>query len=781
MTDRVIINDEDLDLSKGSAIAITSQLNDLHELRDRQAARSNQFKAPATANNIRILENAGLVQSTTRIPYRRNDAKIIKNGVEVLSRGYAILDGVDKDFNITIYSALIDLMEALGDQRLSDLDFSLWDHTFDLDTVYNSRTNDDGYIYTVIDYNNDSTYLDNFYNQMLVNRNMPCFYVHTIIEKIFEQAGVTYDGAVFTNQKYLRMLLQLGTEDFNHPDAWSETYKMKAYNTIDQTVVGTDGIVGRFFQFPDDSVSGYDPAGIWSTYQYTKTSVIAKFKLHLDVVINSGSFDTEIRQGPGTVVYTFPTISGTGVYDLESPEQIIGFAANPTVFNPGQTLGSDSMTLKAGSYVEVEYVKTLLFGTDVNVSAIMPDMTQKEFLKAILAHIFVGIPSINPYTNVYTVKQFKEIVQDIPNSVDWSDKLHNEPDSWKLEYRIGSYAKKNHFKYSVDDDVEEGYADGYFSIDDETLPPETTILTLPFAPSDWVPRFQYAKIPMVQKWEDAEYTQIKLKPRIFLLDREAVAAAPILQYKDGVNVPKDLNDNVPYCHFIHPDLTENLGFDDSILADEYTELIDALARVKKLTAEFYLTANDINELDHYKPIYLWQFSSYFYLNKVINYKGEGLTKVELIRLGNGDVCVPTFGDELLVDNTFPDPNIAWGESGEDVSVSFTFGIPGVQKDNPGSWFGDLTQFPYETSPVGAFKTVLTVTGRTQGSCYVRVESTYGTVRTTNGTFTEILEWDGPMALFSIHMDADFDGTITYASCQAQLTCHDNDSDGNWSD
>ena len=49
-------------------------------------------------------------------------------------------------------------------------------------------------------------------------------------------------------------------------------------------------------------------------------------------------------------------------------------------------------------------------------------------------------------------------------------------------------------------------------------------------------------------------------------------------------------------------------------------------------AEFYLTALDVNEYDCYTPIYLQQYSSYFYINKIKNFIAGKITNDDLIKI-----------------------------------------------------------------------------------------------------------------------------------------------------
>ena len=64
----------------------------------------------------------------------------------------------------------------------------------------------------------------------------------------------------------------------------------------------------------------------------------------------------------------------------------------------------------------------------------------------------------------------------------------------------------------------------------------------------------------------------------------------------------------------------------------YGSLQSILRNAKILTLKFNLSIIDIANLDFYTPIYLGQYGSYFYINKINNYVLGQLTSVELIKI-----------------------------------------------------------------------------------------------------------------------------------------------------
>jgi hypothetical protein len=121
-------------------------------------------------------------------------------------------------------------------------------------------------------------------------------------------------------------------------------------------------------------------------------------------------------------------------------------------------------------------------------------------------------------------------------------------------------------------------------------------------------------------------------PRLLIDDMQPITdGLGDITYDDGTT--SATFSDAALCYFILTGKTFNAGFNNSMLPDNYTALTRVLNQSRKLTLLFKLTELDMYNLDHFIPVYLSQFAAYFYVNKVLNWTGEGLTKVELIRIG----------------------------------------------------------------------------------------------------------------------------------------------------
>ena len=154
----VYINDRLVDLDEvKSPIRLTYAINDLAELKDRQAYSTNSFKLPLTQNNLDICGYPNNPEIVGLQPYRKNTAKIVQGGVEVLVNGIAIITSSGDSISVQILSGLKGFFDTLGEKKLKDLDLSEWDHIWNLETVWQSQLNTEGFVYSVIDYGGLST------------------------------------------------------------------------------------------------------------------------------------------------------------------------------------------------------------------------------------------------------------------------------------------------------------------------------------------------------------------------------------------------------------------------------------------------------------------------------------------------------------------------------------------------------------------------------------------------------------------------------------------------
>ncbi len=293
---QLYLNDQLVDLSGDSPIALTFQINDLAEVKNQQGNTSNQFKIPLTQNNRTILGYADDISiettSSIQTPYTILSARIIQNGIEILPNAIAEINQVDDSTaSITILSGNVDFFDALGGQIAdmgdstsqwsgygTNLPWKPFDHKWNLQNVVASQphTQADGWIYPIVDYGLID--LVNF-SQIDVRNQRPGFFIKKAIDLLIQSTGYTAKGSLLADPLYPLLIAQFSNGSFDHGIDYQNQPNIKGIqvsnttNQVAQFISGdknnpTTGII-RF-----DNVL-YDPSGFFKNYAYKPDEVIS--------------------------------------------------------------------------------------------------------------------------------------------------------------------------------------------------------------------------------------------------------------------------------------------------------------------------------------------------------------------------------------------------------------------------------------------------------------------------------------------------------------------------
>lgn len=810
MRDRLFIEEREVELQPDTVIAITLQINDFAEMVDRQANYTNQFKVPRTRANREIFELVDVVQSETSLPYRKLKARVIKEGIQVIDNGFAIIESSTDHYNVTVYGGLVDFFKIIEGKKLSDLDLSAYNHLWNFNNVMDSRINTDGYIYAIIDNAQVNYQIDNTNKTIRADYALPCMFVHTIIEKIVSEAGFVLSGDILNSPIYQNLILQIAN------DKWVLSGKVLNATKTDNTARYNGTSRSNFFAQDDSSgsavlrVGNFDAQSSWflsggnlphyfvmqGDYEVPNQievkfsgryswSVIGnnpeKYYISLWKIPLGTGTPVRLRtvvapanyvMGESNVYFELSIPAGTYQQNDHFYIEALRLAHNPT---------SSNFYFHAGSKVEawLNEPVPMTYGDPVVITDNLPDMSQTEFMKAV-AQLFGLTYKPDAISGTMKVEGLKVLVDNIQKAKDWTDKLHMERDKnglpvFDIRYRLGSYAQKNIFRYSNDDAVPESYGEGIINVADETLDAENETISVPFGASLSHKPFDPSidkLVPIIRRWDTDNTCSIEVNPRVLLLNKEATNPNNI-SWLDINNGGTTIPDNVPFCRFINPLYPNNLGFNSSLLSDWYELLAKILERTHVLTVQMKLTPIDIAELDHFVPIYLHQFSSYFYINKVSNYvHGSRLTKVELIRIGTGAIDVQTpitlYGDEIVLNNSFDNGLNDWGGS-------FWYDVYGGVKHDFGMAAIELKQYV----SIGALgvgtkyrieMTVEDITYNGTGfpnTVQLLLDSTV--IFTFSSDGTQVVEYTANgESIISLYPSSFFNGTVTFISIKEVL-------------
>lgn len=615
------LNDAAVDLSPGTVIAITKQINDIADLQNRQADITNRFEIPSTPTNDKIFETAKEVMSGTLVPYRRFSARIRVAGIDIVQNGLGILETYNNDrYIVSVVSGIVDFFDIISGKDLQDLDLSSLDHLFDLAKVVATQLATSGIIYAIADYGD----LPDGTRTIDVRRQGPSVFILTVLNAIFSEAGFTKSGDIFSDTDYTALILPFAVEKIESRGIlFSATMDGEQITSFPQTIAHDEET--------SDPGDNYDNV---TNFRYTAPRAIDSIQfrcqgsLEFDVGTVTVTLKGSVFGDMDSVLFSTPGIDK--IYNLDSTT--ISLASGETVLVEVTVTGVPTVDIiEPSTFWNI--IPSPGFSADIVVSELLPKMKQSDFIKAI-SNLFGLIPTFDVTAPLNVeFKKFEDIFTE-RRQVDWSDKL-DESKPPEITFARGDYAQNNNLVWKEDPrNVPDGLGDGVFTIDDDNLPADKDVIQIPFSASDQIIKIEGINLANIIRFTDPEGSATwtlseKVQPRLGIAVNVAKGLQGTFDLTDGVGTNNE--DNITVVRFF--DTGNNAELDGTnLLNRHYPGLILSLARTKIVTAFFRLTAEDVRDIDHFIPIYVQRFGAKFFLNKAINYIEDQPTKCELVRL-----------------------------------------------------------------------------------------------------------------------------------------------------
>lgn len=641
------INGELCDTFGSEEVALSRAVNKIGDIQFRDGDYTNNFDLPTTARNKLIFGNAQVVNSATNIPYERLTARIEVNG-NIVSMGYAVLLESSEVFRVSYYGANADWFKIIGDKSLQDLDLLALNHKWTATNVRDARLNNtawtDAYNYPNVDYGEWGTvYWYTFYLGM---------YVKYLVQKIFSEAGFTIAGNFWDNDSNLPIEMIPFCGNWRRDKIYSERNTFSC--TIDNTVQATDltslaipDIQGVNGTTTTDCDYDFDPS---LDFSYASPSTITVQREDHHLVLDGG--DITINYNLTFNRNSTPAVDIAAkcnfIYVDENGDQaslliadLSAAAANSTGHNFTGTINLTisrgaiffsigDLFIVAGSSFDFAIVPNELDVDDLNidptfsyitVASILPDVKQKDLLVTVFNQhclLFDTDHQIN-YVNLFT---FNDVIGNIPNAKDWSDKL-DISEKPKISYLFENYAQTNKFLYKVDDNNQylldqPDFAGGEILIDNENLESEKVV-------------FQSEFCSVIRQWSFSGTFRIAWIPK-FPGGDEAEVPPYIgrMEYTSDWLLTMD-----GYAQEPSQPTMYDISFSGTFIPEYYDPLTNILTKAKLVSASFLLNSVDVQSLDFSKPVYVGYFQAYFYINQVKQFKLTSVetTEVELVRIG----------------------------------------------------------------------------------------------------------------------------------------------------
>lgn len=373
-------------------------------------------------------------------------------------------------------------------------------------------------------------------------------------------------------------------------------------------------------------------------YPYTPDSTITALQVVANITDNSGN----VIVSKPLKGYRYDDINNNyWLPDIAAGQTHLLYTENPFIINAGEQLRFSftfqsyerfdstntslirmpididlSVKFTSNPDSETDY-GSITIGASANLFDCMNFDTQGDFVRAVI-QTFALFPVFDYRTKTVTFETFQTVIdnKNAGNVMDWSDKLLQD-DELEFSYQPDNFAKINEINFKEENDYQTGWTFRMYSASLEQGPEE--YMEIPFAsaknlkfdtygPVVNLPLYEVSQqdsgISRTWKGSDTPYLLQALLPFSKTIQQGTVSAAR----------------NVYTSHFYTKNIKQN-----------FDALTNAIAFPTVLRASFDLSLLDIYMIDFMKPVWLEQFSAYFYLLKVENYSGEIVT-CEMIKL-----------------------------------------------------------------------------------------------------------------------------------------------------
>lgn len=600
MTEELYINGEAVDLKPDAATTLNYKSNLLGDISKITSSNSQTIQCPKTTRNRKIFDNPGAPAYVSDKRYNRYSARLVRNGIEIVRVGYAVLLSSSETYEIALYWGVMANFQAWVDKaaklnELTGTEALTWGANITATSL--SQMKSAGYGYAKYDCGVSNTSLANIH---------PSVTAWWILNRIATQAGFTFEipdkHKLALRGIAIPCLSRNASAASNQAEATVSTYPFlqNSNGFWGYSIAGNNGTDKHGVFDPDDNTKIRKVDGATKVI----ISIIDKSGSQLGMTLysnDSGAFPsrvyvraTQYNDNSETTTQIAVSIgssavsSSTGMYAYQktyyfadiNEELLWGrydylrlFPHNGSGRIVGSRLGNTKLTI-------TEDFESIIYPSTYPIPQNLPEISQIDYIKAICG--MLGIFAVPDPANVNNLKfvSLDTLQENKVQACDWSDKLarSNDDEPKTTEYKINDYCRNNYFRYKEDDTVSTN-ADGNLKIDSEILDAEKTVITLPFAPSDG------STIRHYELNDDGTAVDaVQVKDRIMRL------------ISDGSGLAMLTFDGLDFT---------------TLLSKYYSTLSRLLNGVITIAEQVMLDEYDLKSLDYSIPFYLRQYGKFY--------------------------------------------------------------------------------------------------------------------------------------------------------------------------
>ena len=609
-------------------ILLTKAVSDIGTISSREGEYSTTIEVPPTKSNLTALNYTQQFGNIVSLGSKRLEYELYESGV-LISGGLARVLKVKETLSIVLFGGNSDWLAQIGDATLQELDVDNLNVVLGAFDVRDNRLNTTGFVFPNAWYDAviPGSHVFGF------NDFRPAFYVNYLINKMFDALGYAISGDILSNAIYNKIVIPFTNK------YWKKRSLGKAYSgrpfvfsplPID-ALTNTSFLGIDIVYFADDN-EYFSASGEWSLFSsglYFRISFDPSIPTTKEYEYNI-TFNIPLAQ-PAPISFSLKTgrLTGGGVlYDTQTLEtqsvsasgdyQFVGTATlNEGVFDNGRVFYIEFSTALTGTIMCTGGVLSIV-GYDYEIEqpinqwtdfrGALPKTKQSDLLLTIVNQFNLLFTTDNLNKAVAFVS-FDKVRENIPQAIDWSDKIDLSEAPEILFDFFDNYFKKNNFSYKIDD--KDPYisgttiGQGTIETDNENLEIEGDVFVSEFSPVERVDMLSI-ELPIIP----INGISGELNPKI-------------------ATVEITNNNIVTQSPFSAPTQSAELFFDplgfDVLIPANYQILSRILANNKAIKLLIRLSRADFANVDFSIPIFLdietenGQIRGHFFINQIDQY------------------------------------------------------------------------------------------------------------------------------------------------------------------
>lgn len=461
----LFIEGQKADINEQISVQLTFAIDDVADFASRETAFSKQMVLPGTSRNHGIFGH--IYEMGSNNPYspgqpnigsvfnvaQTSRAELRLNGLLVL-RGVFRLTGIIKDGNMVEYEGalfgeLSGLMSVISNKKLDDLDFSEYDHAWNDTNIESSWNNagGSGYFYPLIDYGlyRETAVISGLNDDYEVGTLRPAFYVKEYIDKMFEDAGYTYESTFFDSAYFKSLIIPHNKRELTNRDPVAmdreadDSFNVSVRNRNLRFVFGS---LGLFTTNVDSDV--FTLGG--------STAITTNLSATINITSYNG-FSTPIRLQlrKGSTTLEQITISAIGEYTISADDISLNVGDTISVRFADLTIGADmeyTGNFKVITTTPIEVLAT--YGSQLYVNDSIPKgIFQKDFLASVIKMFNLYVWEDKAEDKKLKIEPYIDFMTG--TDVDWTYKVARDK-SWQIVPMGNLNGRIFEYKYTDDTD-----------------------------------------------------------------------------------------------------------------------------------------------------------------------------------------------------------------------------------------------------------------------------------------------------------------------------------------